>query len=273
MIASIRLVLVITVVLAVTVIASPVQALLLKISRGVASSVAVAWHRFTLWMFGIKVQIFGEPCDEHPLLLVANHTSWEDILVLGSVRPLSFIAKADMKYWPVLGQLAMLQRTIFVEREQRRKVGVQATEIADRLNDGDIIVLFAEGTTSDGNKILPFNSSLIGAAQRAIDNSDKSSVAIQPVAIVYTKMHGLALGRVFRPEAAWPGDVGLAGHLLNIVKQGALDVELHFGEPIPFDASSNRKLVTRQVETQVRRMFNTSLRGAVPQAIDDKLAD
>ncbi len=166
-----------------------------------------------------------------------------------------------MKSWPVFGQLARLQRTIFVEREQRRKTGIQASEIAERMNDGDVIVLFAEGTTSDGNKLLPFNSSLIGAAQKALDNSDKTSVAIQPIAIAYTRMHGVALGRYFRPEAAWPGDVSLGGHITNIVKQGALDVELHFGEPIPFDATSNRKLITKQVENQVRLMLNTSLRG------------
>ncbi len=261
MIASIRLVLVLVIVVTLTILISPIQALLLYVSRPTASRVAIFWHRFVLWMFGIKVHKIGVPAKEHPLLLVANHISWKDILVLGSVQPLSFIAKADMKFWPVLGQLAMLQRTIFVEREQRRKAGEQANEIADRLSEGDVIVLFAEGTTSDGNRILPFNSSLLGAAQRALVSSEKTQVAIQPIAIAYTSMHGVALGRFHRPEAAWPGDVALGGHLFNIVKQGALDVELHFGDPIPFDASSDRKIVTRQVEKQVRQMLNISLRG------------
>lgn len=261
MIASIRLFVVLTIVVLLTILISPIQLLLLKFSRRTASKVAIWWHRFVLWMFGIKVHKFGTPANDQPLLLVANHVSWKDILVLGSTRPLSFIAKADMKSWPVLGQLAMLQRTIFVEREQRRKTAIQASEIADRLSEGDVIVLFAEGTTSDGNRILPFNSSLIGAAQRALSSSDQDSVAIQPVAIAYTHMHGVALGRYHRPDAAWPGDVSLGGHLFNIVKQGALDVELHFGEPIPFDLSSNRKIVTRLVENQVRQMLNISLRG------------
>lgn len=261
MISLLRLVLVLLAVVSLTLTLAPVQALLINLSSRTASKLAVMWHRFVLWTFGIKVTIIGTPSRDHPLLLVSNHVSWKDILVLGSVKPLSFIAKADMKSWPVFGQLARLQRTIFVEREQRRKTGLQASEIAERMNDGDVIVLFAEGTTSDGNHLLPFNSSLIGAAQRALENSEKSSVMIQPIAIAYTKMHGVALGRYFRPEAAWPGEVALGSHIFNIVKQGALDVEVHFGEPIAFSAASNRKLITRQVENQVREMLNSSLRG------------
>jgi len=263
MISALRIILVLLAVVGLTLVLTPVQTILINSSRRLASRLAVVWHRFVLRMFGIKVTVFGTPSRDHPLLLVSNHTSWKDILVLGSIKPLSFIAKADMKSWPVFGQLARLQRTIFVEREQRRKTGIQASEIAERMNDGDVIVLFAEGTTSDGNQLLPFNSSLIGAAQRALENSDKTSVNIQPIAIAYTKMHGVALGRYNRPEAAWPGDVALGSHIYNIIKQGALDVEVHFGEPISFDASSNRKLVTRQVESQVRSMLNASLRGNV----------
>ncbi len=261
MISSARMVLSLSVVVVATLVGMPIQAVLLKVLPRGAEKLPVAWHRFVLKMFGIKVIIHGEPSSEHPLLLVANHTSWKDIIVLGSSMPLSFIAKSDMKSWPLIGQMARLQRTIFVEREQRRKTGQQASQIAERLGNGDRIVLFAEGTTSDGNKILPFNSSLLGAAQLAIRTSGKSSVFIQPVAIAYTKMHGVALGRYFRPEAAWPGDVPLASHVIHIVKQGALDVELHFGRPIAFDVSSNRKAITRQVEAEVRRMLNSSLRG------------
>ena len=261
MISVLRLILVLLAVVSLTLALTPLQAILINTSHRLASRLAVLWHRFILRMLGIRVTIIGTPSRDHPLLLVSNHVSWKDILVLGSVKPLSFIAKADMKSWPVFGQLARLQRTIFVEREQRRKTGIQASEIAERMNDGDVIVLFAEGTTSDGNTLLPFNSSLIGAAQRALENSGQTSVAIQPIAIAYTRMHGVALGRYFRPEAAWPGDVSLGSHIANIVKQGALDVELHFGDPIPFDETSNRKLITKQVESQVRLMLNTSLRG------------
>ncbi len=262
MIASIRLVVVLIAVFAFTFIAIPAQAVMLRYSKRAASKFPTIWHRTVLKMFGIKVTIHGNPSDDHPLLLVSNHASWKDILVLGSVKPLTFVAKADMSSWPLLGRLAKLQRTIFVDRDQRSKAGAQAIEIAERMSQGDIIVLFAEGTTSDGNKVLPFKSSLLGAAQLAIKQSDQERVAIQPVAIAYTRMHGVALGRFYRPEAAWPGDVGLAGHVINIVKQGALDVDLHFGDPIPFSAGSDRKIVTREIEEQVRQMLHLSLRGA-----------
>ncbi len=261
MIASMRLILVLALVVMLTLAILPVQMILVKFWHRAASRMPVAWHRAILWMFGIKVKIIGEMSHGRPLLLVANHISWKDILVFGSIRPLSFIAKADMESWPMLGLLAKLQRTIFVEREQRRKVGVQAAEIAERLLEGEPVLLFAEGTTSDGNHILPFNSSLLGAAQRAIKISGKETILVQPVSIAYTKMHGLALGRYFRPDAAWPGDVELASHLTNIVKHGALDVEVHFGEPIPFGPESDRKTITRQSEAQVRQMMCQSLRG------------
>ena len=261
MIASMRLIVVMVVVILLTLAIMPVQLVLMKTWRWAASRMPVAWHRSILWMFGIKVQVLGQISSQRPLLLVANHVSWKDILVLGSIRPLSFIAKSDMESWPLLGHLAKLQRTIFVEREKRRKVGVQASEIAERLLEGEPVVLFAEGTTSDGNKILPFNSSLLGAAQRAIKVSGLDAIMIQPVSIAYTSMHGLALGRYFRPDAAWPGDVELAPHLVNVVKHGALDVELNFGEPILFGVDSNRKTVARESEAQVRSMVNRSLRG------------
>lgn len=272
MIGTIRLGLAISAIVCVTVVAAPVQFVLLRLSRKSASKLPVLWHRFTLRMLGIRVKTHGQLSSDHPLLLVVNHTSWKDILVLGAVKPLSFIAKADMKSWPVLGQLAKLQRTIFVEREQRRKAGIQASEIAERMTDGDVIVLFAEGTTSDGNRLLPFNSSLLGAAQKAIKTSGKSSVMVQPVAIAYTKMHGVALGRYFRPEVAWPGDVALAGHLLNIARQGALDVELHFGAPISFDVKTNRKQITRQLEQNVRQMLVGSLRGRSEKQASEMVA-
>ncbi len=261
MIATTRLIIILALVLLLTLSVMPVQLIFLKTSSWAASKMPITWHRTLLWLFGIKVHIHGKMSDEHPLLLVANHVSWKDILVLGSVKPLSFVAKADMKSWPLLGWLAKLQRTIFVEREQRRKTGAQTSEIAERLIEGEAVVLFAEGTTSDGNKVLPFNSSLLGAAQKAIEISEKDSVMVQPVAIAYTKMHGMALGRYFRPEAAWPGDVGLTSHLTNVVKQGALDVELHFGEPIAFRPDSDRKMITRQIESHVRQMLSGALRG------------
>ena len=131
--------------------------------------------------------------------------SWKDILVLGSVADVVFIAKSEVRGWPVLGWLARLQRSVFVEREARRKTGAQAGEVSRRMLDGEVVVLFAEGTTSDGNRVLPFNSSLFGAATAALPFAPEGKVHIQPVSIAYTALHGMAMGRYHRPVAGWPG--------------------------------------------------------------------
>ena len=116
------------------------------------------WHRLTLRVLGVRVRMEGRPSKERPQMIVANHVSWLDILVLGSLDGVHFIAKSEMRSWPILGTFARQQRSVFVERERRRTSPEQAREIAERLADGDPMVLFAEGTTGDGNRLLPFKS-------------------------------------------------------------------------------------------------------------------
>ncbi|MDH3196287.1 MAG: 1-acyl-sn-glycerol-3-phosphate acyltransferase, partial [Hyphomicrobiales bacterium] len=112
-----------------------------------AGAVTMRWHRFVLALMGIKVTVHGAPAPERPLLLLSNHMSWLDIPVLASRTPLSFIAKKEVAGWPVIGWLAKLQRTVFVDRERRHRTGHVADQVAGRLARGDIIVLFAEGTS------------------------------------------------------------------------------------------------------------------------------
>ena len=150
----------------------------------------------------------------------------------------SFIAKSEIAGWPVIGWLSSLQRSVYVERERKRKSGEQASEIAGRLAAGQPIVLFAEGSTGDGNMLLPFKSTLFGAAAKAIAEGAADKVYIQPVAIVYTRLHGMPMGRQHRPLAAWIGDQDLVPHLRRCSREGAIDVEVHFGEPIEFSAGT-----------------------------------
>jgi len=155
--------------------------------------------------------------------------------------------------------LSRLQRTIFIVREQKRKAGKQAQEITQRMLDGDAIVLFGEGTTHDGNRIGTFKSALLGAAQFAVADEAVESVLIQPVSIAYTKLHGMPMGRYTRTKAAWYGDMQLGGHAFNIMLQSAWDVEVVFGEPIAFDENSNRRHITKEVQTQIRNNFINKL--------------
>jgi len=221
------------------------------------------WHRLILKCLGLKVRVHGELSQKRPLLVAANHISWADIMVLGAKADVRFIAKAEVAGWPGMGTIARLNRTVFVEREQKRKSGEQASEIAQRLIGGDALVLFPEGTTADGNFLLPFKSTLFGAAKLALD-AGAETVYIQPVALCYTRLHGLPLGRYRRLFLSWTGDVGLLPSLLEILRQRAMDVELHFGEPVAFTATSSRKDIAREVETRVRTTFRSILHDPEP---------
>ncbi|MDK1491681.1 lysophospholipid acyltransferase family protein [Sinorhizobium sp. 7-81] len=219
------------------------------------------WHRVACLLLGLRVRVHGEPERRRPLLLSANHVSWKDILVLSSVADVVFVAKSEVKTWPVFGLLARLQASIFVERDQKRTTGNQVNEIGRRLADGEIVVLFPEGTTSDGNRLLDIKTSLFGAAASAVPYSPTGVVHVQPLAISYTGIHGMPMGRYNRPIAAWPGDTGLLPHLFGVLREGALDVDVDFGEAVDYDRHANRKDVSRTIEQRIRSMLSDRLRG------------
>ncbi|SER50617.1 lyso-ornithine lipid acyltransferase [Faunimonas pinastri] len=223
-----------------------------KIGGRAAGMFTPLWHRLVIRLLGIRVNVVGRPADARPLLLLSNHTSWLDIIVLASVAPVSFIAKKEVASWPVFSWLAKLQRSIFVDRERRQATGESASEVAKRLEAGDIIVLFAEGTSSDGNRVLPFRSALVGAAQQAI--STAGTATVQPVALVYTRWQGIPIGRQHRPHIAWYGGADLVPHLNRIMREGAIDVHVIFGPARRLGAGDNRKVITAEAGAWVRRV-------------------
>jgi 1-acyl-sn-glycerol-3-phosphate acyltransferase len=221
------------------------------------------WHKMILRLLAMKVYVTGKLAEERPLLIASNHISWSDIMVIGSVADVHFIARGDMARWPVLGRLAKLQRTIFVERQARRRSGEQAGEIAERLKAGEMLVLFAEGTTGDGNTVLPFKTTLFAAAGLAAGEGEGRPITVQPVAVAYVRSHGVPLGRLERTRYAWIGDQSLLPHLLMLLRGGAVDVELSFGEPLRLDREGGRKALARAAEASVRTMMARSLSGPV----------
>lgn len=233
----------------------------LRIAPRLSHRLPVTFHRLALKVLGVRVRVTGTPAVDRPLLLAANHVSWLDIVVLGALQPVCFIAKSEVATWPVFGLFARLQRSVFVERDRRTRTGEQARAIGERLANGDAMVLFAEGTTGGGNRILPFRSSLVGAARAALDATGHSHVLVQPVAIAYTRLQGLPMGRQWRPLVAWIGDEDLPPHLMRLMREGAVDVTVAFGEPIAFDRDGDRKRVTAEVEAAVAAMLAAALRG------------
>jgi lyso-ornithine lipid O-acyltransferase len=239
----------------------PVQLVCLRFDLKPRRYLPRIWHRVACRLLGIRVRVHGELERRRPLLISANHVSWKDILVLSSIADVVFVAKSDVKNWPVFGLLARLQASVFIEREQKRTAGHQVNEIGRRLADGEVVVLFPEGTTSDGNRLLEIKTALFGAAASAVPQSPTGVVHVQPAAISYTGIHGMPMGRYHRPIAAWPGDIGLLPHLLGVLREGALDVEVDFGEAVDYDHHSNRKEVSRTVEQRIRLMLSDRLRG------------
>lgn len=258
---SLRIWLIAAVLVLMTLILAPFQLAAMRVGGRWSRRLPMLWHRVACRLIGLRVRVRGRPAAERPLLIASNHQSWADIVSLGSVMPLCFIAKSEVNTWPGFNILARLQRTVFVERNARGRVGEQADAIARRLNSGDVMVLFAEGTTSDGNQVLPFKSSLFGAAQASLRQSRRDAVLVQPVSVAYTAAHGLPLGCFGRPLAAWPGDVPLIPHLVGFLREGAIDVEVSFGEPIRFDESGNRKAVALRAERAAAALLARSLHG------------
>ncbi len=266
MIGKIRTALALAFVAVSTLVLALSQVVVLKTGLGNPHVLPRLWHKSVLKALGFRVRTVGALSPRRPLLIAANHVSWTDIGVLGSLADVSFIAKSEMKGWPLVGWLSTLQRTVFIERDRRHRSSDQASEIALRLKAGDAMVLFAEGTTGDGNLLLPFKSTLFGAATMAIGHDGADEVAIQPVAIAYTRRHGMPLGRAGRVALSWIGDQDLAPHIAGLLRQGGVDVEVRFGEPVAFSAASNRKDTARLVEARVRGMIEAALRGTEPSA-------
>ena len=236
--------------------------------QSLRQKIPILWHRFIAKLLGLDVRVEGKASDVRPLLLVSNHVSWKDIIVLGSVMPLSFIAKDEVRTWPVFGWLARLQRTVFVARDKKHNSGMQVSAITERLKQNDVMVLFAEGTTGDGNKLLPFKSSLIGAAQAAGKESGAGQTIIQPVAITYSHMSGIKLSHHGRVTVSWVGDQDLVPHLMERLKGSKLRANVIFGEPMVIDGASNRKQVTRSLEQTIAEMIRTSHHGAYKKAAE-----
>ena len=244
------------------------QIVLLALKLPLAKWLPVAYHRFVCRMMGVRITVKGSPSRMRPLLLTSNHISWLDIPVISAVAPVSFIAKSEVAEWPVIGWLARLQRSVFVARERRSQTGAIARHIADRLDKGDAMLLFPEGTTSDGNRIRTFRSALVGAAETLVaDGGDSAAIHVQPMAIAYTRINGLPLGRQHRPLIAWYGDQALGPHLLRLLRVGPVDVVVSFGDPIAVADGGGRKQVTASAQAAVGELFATALYGHPAQGI------
>jgi 1-acyl-sn-glycerol-3-phosphate acyltransferase len=227
-----------------TAILLPVQIFAVAVPGRLKERLPRFYHR-SLWRpIGLHVQVRGELNRARPTLFVVNHTSYLDITVLGGLIEGCFVAKREVAGWPLFGLLAKLQRTAFVERRRSATAG-ERDHIARRLVGGDNLILFPEGTSNDGNRVLPFKSALFAAIEA------KGEMPIQPVSISYTRLDGMPLGRALRPYVAWYGDMDLAPHLFSFLGLGRMTVDVIFHPPVHAADFASRKDLARRCQEVV----------------------
>lgn len=248
--------------LAITLPLMPLQAVFVLAGSRLARRLPRLYHGWTTRLLGFQVAVSGEISPREPTLFVANHVSFLDIEILGSLLEASFIAKADVARWPLFGWLAKLQRTVFVDRRVR-STALQRDSIMARLAAGDALILFPEGTSSDGNRVLPFKSALFSAAE-AMQQIDP--IVVQPVSIAYTRLDGIPLGRLFRPYFAWYGSAELTPHLWNMIGLGTVEVVVEFHQPTGFADCGSRKALARYCHARVAGGVAAALSGR-PQPV------
>lgn len=193
--------------------------------------------------FGIAVDAMGVPA-EGPVLFVANHVSWADIAVLGSFLDADFVSRADVAEWPLIGPLARRVGPVFVERRCRATTASQAEAIRARLDAGRAVLLFAEGTTSDGADVLPFRSSLFAAADAAC--------AVQPVMLRYLAPDGTAPTPERMREIAWIGEDRFLPNAVALARAPVL-ARIEFLAPLAADTP--RKALAAEARAAIRAAY------------------
>ncbi|MGB6104768.1 MAG: lysophospholipid acyltransferase family protein [Pusillimonas sp.] len=192
-------------------------------SLRVRSAMNQYWSRVLMALCGVKVRVRGEPIGEGAVLWVVNHVSWVDIFVLNSIRPTAFVAKSEIRRWPLIGWLAVGAGTVFLQRGNRNAIRAVAEQMKHRFAQGEVVGLFPEGTTSSGFDVGPFHSSLFDAAIRA-------HVDIQPVALRF-------FHRGRRSDyAAFVGEQNLMQNLWCLLGTTGVEVELVFLAMMPSEA-------------------------------------
>ena len=221
-----------------TVLCIPIQAVLIQLPGEAKNAFARFYHRSLCWLIGLKLRIIGTPTPEGRTLYVSNHTSWLDVLVLGATLNARFVSKAEVGEWPLIGWVAKLGRSVFVSRN-RGRTGSEAQELRTRLEAGDSLILFPEGTTSDGARVLPFRSSFFSVAGAA--------ARIQPVTVVYDRLGGLPVGRRDRPLFAWYGDMETGSHAWRLLRRTGTRVTMVLHTEFPPETMPDRKALAVQV--------------------------
>jgi len=218
--------------------------------------IARLWFKTSVFICGLKVDVLGTPSQDVATIMASNHVSYLDIIVLGMLTDARFVAKSDVALWPLFGFLSKLACTVFVTRDKRcaaRDCGKISTLVAE----GERLILFPEGTSSNGRSVLPFRTSLFAAVDPARAAPDAS---VQPVTVAYTMFaDGRPLTGHLTDLYAWYGDMTMFGHLIRVFGMKGANVEVTFHAPLKPVAFPDRKTLAAAAELSVRNGLNEPL--------------
>jgi len=210
------------------------------------------WSRQLVALLGVHLEVPRSPATMRGLL-VSNHISWLDIYVIHALSPAAFVCKADVRDWPVIGWLCAHTDCVFIERGSRSAAMRTTLALTEKLKSGTLAAVFPEGTTGDGNKLLPFHGALL---QAAVD----AQVPLQPICLGYYDANGK------RTEtAAYCGNTTLLESIRNIVNAPALSVCAHILPPLATEGKTRQEL-TRQARALIDETLQGSRAPSIPTA-------
>ena len=221
----------------------PIQAVCLALPGRAKVVFARFYWSVVCRLLGLQVRTIGAAAGStggRSVVFVSNHSSWLDVPVLGGRLDACFVSKNEVGRWPFVGTIARLGRTVFISR-QRQATARERDVLRERLAVGDNLLLFPEGTTSDGSRVLPFRSSFFAIAEGA------DPPLIQPVSVVYDRLGGLPTGRASRPVFAWYGDMDLASHFWRFAQRRGLRASILLLPPLDPARFASRKALSHAV--------------------------
>tara|TARA_Y100000741_G_scaffold280125_1_gene219897 strand:+ start:6872 stop:7648 length:777 start_codon:yes stop_codon:yes gene_type:complete len=188
-------------------------------------------------------------------LYIANHISWFDILCLGSILNARFIAKKEVASMGIFGFLAKLSNTFFIDNSNKNKIYQYNNLIREKLINGESLILFPEGTTSEGNSIRKFKSSLFECI-----NSSESLINVQPISICYVRKNNLPMGIYSRRFIAWVGETSMVSSMKEFLSSGSITVNLIFHPKVSIKRFDNRKELSSFCEEQILIGLNKTIK-------------
>ncbi|ALG68349.1 lysophospholipid acyltransferase family protein [Beggiatoa leptomitoformis] len=212
------------------------------------------FHRGCCRILGFHIQVTGELTEQKTVLFVSNHISYVDVIILGGVLSGSFVAKAEVAKWPLLGGLAKLQDTLFIERVSLQ-VKNHLSLMQNALNTQRNLILFPEGTSGNGNHVLPFKSALF----RVVETESDNAPLVQPVTVAYTHCDNIVMTQALRDYYAWYDDTPLLTHFFRMAGMRSVSIQIMLHPAVKGSNFASRKALAEYCQLQVAQGLEKAL--------------